>query len=222
MMNAWLRRCVVVAAAAAALAALAGLPLHPPGGAAGLGPDRDVVVVAWWSAWLVIGYLLLSVIAVAMSALPGALGAAAARLSRLAPAGLRRVVELAIGAGVAAAAVAPAAPALADSPRPHPPAAVSLDWAAVTPPAPAAALPTAPAATATSHVVVEPGDSLWSIAADALGPSATPAQVAAAWPRWWAANRAVVGAHPDLIHPGQRLTPPDPSPSTVRSGRSPR
>jgi nucleoid-associated protein YgaU len=60
-------------------------------------------------------------------------------------------------------------------------------------------------------VVVKPGDSLWAIAADHLPSPATDAQIARAWPRWWAANRDAVGAAPDLIHPGLRLRPPAPS-----------
>ena len=31
---------------------------------------------------------------------------------------------------------------------------------------------------------------------------------AAEWPRWWAANRDVVGDDPDLLRPGQRLVAP--------------
>ena len=58
-------------------------------------------------------------------------------------------------------------------------------------------------------VRVRPGDSLWLIAARRLGPSAEPADIAAAWPRWYAANREVIGADPDLIRPGQLLSPPD-------------
>lgn len=57
-------------------------------------------------------------------------------------------------------------------------------------------------------VVVRCGDSLWSIAASHLGPEATVEQVAREWPRWYAANRAVIGADPDLIRPGQELRPP--------------
>jgi nucleoid-associated protein YgaU len=57
-------------------------------------------------------------------------------------------------------------------------------------------------------VVVQPGDSLWSIAARALSPSASDRQVAQAWPRWWSANRAVLGADPDLIYPGTQLSAP--------------
>jgi nucleoid-associated protein YgaU len=57
-------------------------------------------------------------------------------------------------------------------------------------------------------VVVAPGDSLWAIAARHLGPAASDAQLARAWPRWWHANRAAVGDDPNLIHPGTRLVPP--------------
>jgi nucleoid-associated protein YgaU len=56
--------------------------------------------------------------------------------------------------------------------------------------------------------VVHTGDSLWAIAHRELGTDATQRQVARAWPRWWAANRAVIGNDPDLIHPGDRLTAP--------------
>jgi hypothetical protein len=56
-------------------------------------------------------------------------------------------------------------------------------------------------------VVVRRGDCLWTIAARQLGPAATDARTAAEWPRWYAANRAVLGP-PDLLAPGQRLHPP--------------
>jgi nucleoid-associated protein YgaU len=56
--------------------------------------------------------------------------------------------------------------------------------------------------------VVRRGDTLWDIAAARLGPGATPAQIAAAWPRWYAVNRHVIGPDPAVIVPGQRLVPP--------------
>lgn len=59
-----------------------------------------------------------------------------------------------------------------------------------------------------AEVVVLRGDSLWSIAARDLGPGAADAEIAEAWPRWWAANRAVVGPDPDRLLPGQVLTHP--------------
>ncbi len=69
----------------------------------------------------------------------------------------------------------------------------------------------APRAAVVSHprqVVVRPGDSLWSIAADLLGPGAGDTEVTAAWHRLHDANRSRVG-DPDLILPGQRLLVPE-------------
>lgn len=81
-----------------------------------------------------------------------------------------------------------------------------------TPPTPATA---PPVTTEPAGVVVRPGDSLWSIAAAHLPAGASAADVAAEWPRWWDANRAVVGTDPDLVHPGQVLVPPA-DPRTTR------
>ncbi|BBE23341.1 peptidoglycan-binding protein LysM [Arthrobacter sp. MN05-02] len=61
-----------------------------------------------------------------------------------------------------------------------------------------------------AEVVVAPGDSLWSIVAARLGPLATPADVAEAWPGWFAANRSVIGDDPSLLLPGQVLHAPFP------------
>jgi resuscitation-promoting factor RpfA len=58
------------------------------------------------------------------------------------------------------------------------------------------------------QVVVRRGDTLWSIAARSLGPSARSSEVAQEWPKWFSANRAVIGDDPDLLTPGQRLRPP--------------
>jgi nucleoid-associated protein YgaU len=60
-----------------------------------------------------------------------------------------------------------------------------------------------------AEVVVRRGDCLWSVVARALGPDADDAAVARAWPRWYAANRAVIGDDPALLLPGQRLVAPD-------------
>lgn len=61
-------------------------------------------------------------------------------------------------------------------------------------------------------VVVRPGDTLWAIAERALGPAATPGEVAAHWPRIHARNAAVIGPDPDRIRPGQLLHLPSPPP----------
>lgn len=62
-----------------------------------------------------------------------------------------------------------------------------------------------------AEVVVSPGDSLWSIVATQLGPLATAADVAEAWPAWYGANRTTIGDDPSLLIPGQVLLPPTPS-----------
>ena len=60
------------------------------------------------------------------------------------------------------------------------------------------------------EVVVHRGDTLWDLARRQLGPQASDAEVAQAWPRWYAANRPVIGADPGRLLPGQRLVAPEP------------
>jgi DNA-binding CsgD family transcriptional regulator/LysM repeat protein len=68
----------------------------------------------------------------------------------------------------------------------------------------------------TERIVVSPGDSLWSISTERLGPNATPQQIANAVERIYALNRNQIGADPNLIFPGQKLlTPPVGEPSTA-------
>jgi hypothetical protein len=56
---------------------------------------------------------------------------------------------------------------------------------------------------------VEPGDTLWGIAAARLAPAErSPAGVHRYWQEIYRANRAVVGADPNLIRPGMRLAAP--------------
>ena len=64
-----------------------------------------------------------------------------------------------------------------------------------------------------TQVTVRRGDTLWHIAARHLGPHASATEIAAAWPRWYAANRAVIGDDPDAIYPGQLLNEPQEGPS---------
>ncbi|MFC3299830.1 hypothetical protein FJV46_04645 [Arthrobacter agilis] len=61
-----------------------------------------------------------------------------------------------------------------------------------------------------AEVVVVPGDSLWSIVEQHLGPLATAADIAEAWPAWHSANKAVIGDNPCLLLPGQVLHAPPP------------
>lgn len=57
-------------------------------------------------------------------------------------------------------------------------------------------------------VIVQPGDTLWTIARRSLPHGASDEEIALPCHRWFAANRAVIGGNPDLILPAQRLHPP--------------
>ncbi|WP_346007532.1 LysM domain-containing protein [Janibacter terrae] len=58
------------------------------------------------------------------------------------------------------------------------------------------------------EVVVRRGDTLWSIAAAHLGPGASDAEVAEAWPRWHLANAELIGPDPHILLPGTQLQAP--------------
>jgi hypothetical protein len=61
---------------------------------------------------------------------------------------------------------------------------------------------------AAARVVVEPGDSLWSISAEMLGAGATPQQVAKGAEQIYVLNRDQIGPDPNLIFPGQKFSLP--------------
>jgi hypothetical protein len=60
-------------------------------------------------------------------------------------------------------------------------------------------------ASATPRLVVEPGDSLWSISEEHIGPGATPEQIAYEVERIFELNRDQIGENPNLIFPGQEF-----------------
>ena len=60
------------------------------------------------------------------------------------------------------------------------------------------------------EVPIRAGESLWTIAARELGPGASDVDIAARWPLWYQANRDVIGADPNVLLPGQLLSPPPP------------
>jgi LysM domain len=179
------------------------------------------------AAWLLGSASLVALARVAGAFAPGSpLVAGCARAAERTCPGLARcavVAVLGVTAGTAAAAGAvadtghvssPASPVSALSGLPLPDRAVGAGPAT---PAPRAAVASHP-----REVVVRPGDSLWSIAADLLGRGAGDAEVTAAWHRLHDANRSRVG-DPDLIHPGQRLLVPELSPGhPAHAPRGPR
>jgi DNA-binding CsgD family transcriptional regulator/LysM repeat protein len=70
----------------------------------------------------------------------------------------------------------------------------------------------------TERVMVVPGDSLWSISREQLGPNATPQQIATTVERIYALNRNQIGGDPNLIFAGQKLSlPPIGEPSTAEA-----
>ncbi len=202
-------------------AALTGAPVPPEDALLGALALVGALVLLW---------LLLGAALEALARVPGAVGRAAERASAaVSPRVVRRAAALALGVGLGAGpSVGPALAASAHTvalvvtesvagPAPLP----DPGWSA--PPDPGWT-PTAPTvrrqpdvsvvsgrvtARDPGEVVVRRGDTLWSIAARHLGEGATDAEVAAAWPRWYAANRAVVGPDPDLLRPGQVLHAPE-------------
>ncbi|NKX53830.1 LysM peptidoglycan-binding domain-containing protein [Arthrobacter mobilis] len=116
-------------------------------------------------------------------------------------------------------AIMPAAPGgqtdpyfLVPGPGAHQRPAVDPTWQPAAP-APSPGLVTGRATTPSRQpgpatVTVRAGDTLWQIAARDLGSLATDAEIAAHWPRWYAANREAIGADPGFLLPGQLLTPP--------------
>jgi hypothetical protein len=194
--------------------------------------DETIAVLAALAAQLCLLYLAVTGLLVGLARLPGVTGRLCDALADLiTPALLRRALEAGLGLTVATASVgASTAPALAAVPGLRPtvtngttllpatakptPRLPSLDRPASLPAQPTPPLsaprPTPPPGTAPADaaVVVHRGDSLWRIAARSLGPQANEGQIAAAWPRWYALNREVIGPDPDLLLPGQRLLPP--------------
>ena len=119
-------------------------------------------------------------------------------------ASLRRAVLLCCGVAWSSRAQA----ATADDQHPSPPTVAGL-------PMPDRAVgpahhrtPQRPADHQPGTVVVQPGDSLWHLAAAGLPLDAGPDAIAARWHAIYALNRTLIGADPNLILPGQRLVIP--------------
>lgn len=58
------------------------------------------------------------------------------------------------------------------------------------------------------EVVIAKGQNLWSVAAEHLGAQATPAEIAAYWPKIYKHNQHAIGADPDLVRIGTVLELP--------------
>ena len=118
------------------------------------------------------------------------------------PVALRRVLLAGLGAVLAGGAV----PAHATHASPG--ARTGGDSGQVSLPVPARPVGHVASPGRPTVVQVCSGDSLWRIAEARLGPRAPAAAVATLVDRLHTRNRAVIGADPDRLHPGQRLVVP--------------
>jgi len=175
--------------------------------------DELLALVAGAVAWLLLSWLSFVTLLGVAAATPWlARDAMSALADRLTPAVLRHGLAAVLGVAVIGAPTAASAATSITPPTPtgsSSPGIAALDWLPDRAVAPSAdAIATTPGSTP-GVVIVAPGDTLWGLAATRLGPAATPAQIAAEWPRWYAENRDVIGPDPGLLSPGQRLvTPP--------------
>ena len=182
--------------------------LHEAARQRGTTIDEAVGLTAAVGSWLCVGWFVLAAACSVAAAVPGAIGrrcSAAAEV--LAPWTLRKIVTVGLGLTVVtgpAAAAAPATPTLDNAPTSVMAHASSRTEERVGTDLPPLDRP----AELAQVVTVGPGECLWSIAARHLGPAATDAEIAGAWPDWYAANRTVIGADPNLLQPGQRLVVP--------------
>ena len=154
-----------------------------------------------------------------LAGMPGAIGGGAERAATvLTPRQVRAVIATLLGIGITAG-LATGASAVGSAPPPH--TAPSPASRPMTPDPGVSSLPDPgvpsiptvrpqpdvrvlspvprddPADRDSPHeVVVHRGDSLWAIAARHLGTEASDAEIAEAWPDWYAANRHVIGSDP--------------------------
>ncbi len=191
------------------------LALTGPGGATSGGLDD---LLARWGALIgaacVVWLWAVGSVAVA----EGLTGRFPARVAGC-PLALRRLVLASCGAVVTAGLIAPAHAGQigvddpGERPRTHVLSGLPLPERPSAAPDRPPARPAAAPRPVEREVVVRAGDTLWSLA-EATVPAArrTPATIAARVRTIYAANRDLIGADPDLIHPHQRLrVPPQPS-----------
>jgi hypothetical protein len=194
--------------------------------------DDVVGLAAAVACWTLLGWVALVLAASVLGSSPGALGGLGAEAAtRRTPVAMSRAARLALGLTVVAG---PATVALPVNAAPIATRVTTLDgpaanaevrflpdvgrpgWieAAETTEVKTEPAPPGSARRAVATVVVAAGDCLWTIAAEALaatiGSEPGDDAVAAEWPRWYALNRATIGADPDLLLPGMLLRAPAP------------
>lgn len=173
--------------------------------------DEAVGLAAVFGCWLCAAWFVLAVVCAAVAQVPGAVGrASAVAADVLTPWTLRTMIVAGLGLtmingpGAAAAAGGTGVPGATRALE----STAEINGWAVGSRSELDLPPLDRPADARSVVVVQPGDCLWSIAAQHLGGDPADAQIAEAWPLWYDANRAVIGPDPNLLQPGQVLAVP--------------
>ncbi|HEX4698601.1 MAG TPA: hypothetical protein VH857_04465 [Actinomycetes bacterium] len=195
--------------------------------------DATMGCAAAIAAWALLTWLATWTAVVLVAVALGGVGSGVHRNAvARAPGAARRLAAVLLGASLTSTTLATiparavdrppvtvirAGPTIGALPLPDRPASPG-GWTPDRPAAPRHSKPSAPVhlvsspsrarQTGIGAVVVRRGDSLWDLAARHLGPDASAADIAAEWPRWYAANRQVIGQDPDLLRPGERLVPP--------------
>lgn len=166
----------------------------------------DLVVITASLALAACGlWLLVVVLAVLLEAWSDGRLELATRLG--CPAPWRRALLAVFASTLAMASVQPVAHA---TQRPEP---ISLDGLPLPGRLTDASLP--PPTSSAPTLVVQPGDTLWGLAGEALPRPACDAEVAAAVRALHEHNRDVIGPDPDQLRPGQRLVVPPPHPGAT-------
>jgi LysM domain len=205
----------------------------------GLSPTDPVTPLLAVLAFLceaLIGYVLVVLVLRTLSLLPGAVGSLTGRATvLLSPGAVRKLLDLLVGGTLLAQATLTAMPSaplgstpdsihtMATAPAgsigpvgsiaPTGPT-TRMEPAATRPPSRRLAAPPPPwlgggPSKPRVGYTIEPGDTLWDIAATHLEPAPpSPARVNRYWRQIYRANRRAIGADPDLIHPGTRLDVP--------------
>jgi hypothetical protein len=196
----------------------------------GLSPTDPVTpllaVLAFLSEAL-IGYVVVVLALRTVSLLPGSIGRLTGRAALLlSPAAVRNLLDLLVGGTLLAQATLTTMPSAPLNRTPDPiqmmttaslsssGPATRMEPAETRPPSRRLAAPLPPwlgggPSKPRVDYTVEPGDTLWDIAAAHLEPTPrSPASVHRYWQQIYRANRPALGADPDLIHPGTRLDVP--------------
>jgi hypothetical protein len=186
-------------------------------------PVAPVIALLAVMAEGLVGYVLALLVLRSLSLLPGSIGQLTGRVVLLAgPRTLHRLLDLLVGGALLAQATLATMPgsSLGGGPRAVRQLTVPASPVAGTAPVEARPTPSRLAAplppwlgggpsNAATRYTVEQGDTLWGIAASHLAPAdRSLPKVHRYWRRIYRANRPVIGADPDRIHPGTRLDVP--------------